>query len=316
MQFAEHNSADYTAPRMAQAPAAAVASSKTEGLSFAGCAGVLRPVRGGPKPSFSLIEVLLWLGVPKQNWCSMRRSAMTKGGAEVVDDIHIDGTHVMRLIAAHGRGAAIEAICRLMSTPPAVPAPGLVPATSEIAAAPEVPPVPAALGPAAVPKAAHSLDDGNDAAREDDASGHCEAARIGAVECACGVGTNRDEGSTGGRGGKAGKAASIINLHIEKLESAKTIGGCRIEEEAAAADALKWREAFDCTVEGGGRLVARSEDCVHRVRVEKDSVSVEGRVRRDCGRIAIGVTVRVEGIAAACRMARARTPLLHVSCIS
>ena len=94
----------------------------------------------------------------------MRRSAMTKGGVEVGDDIHIDGTHVMRLIAAHGRGAAIEAICRLMSTPPAVPAPGLVPATSEIAAAPEVPPVPAALGPAAVPKAAHSLDDGNDAA--------------------------------------------------------------------------------------------------------------------------------------------------------
>ena len=164
MQDAEHNSADYTALRMAQAPAAAVAASKTEGLSFAGCAGVLRPVRGGPKPSFSLIEVLLWLGVPKQNWCSMRRSAMTKGGVEVGDDIHIDGTHVMRLIAAHGRGAAIEAICRLMSTPPAVPAPGLVPATSEIAAAPEVPPVPAALGSAAVPQAALSLDDGNDAA--------------------------------------------------------------------------------------------------------------------------------------------------------
>ena len=164
MQDAEHNSAGYTAPRMAQAPAAAVAASKTEGLSFAGCAGVLRPVQGGPKPVFSLTEVLLWLGVPGKNWCSMRRSAMTKGGAEVVDDIHIDGTHVMRLIAAHGRGAAIEAICRLMSTPPAVPAPGLVPAASEIAAAPEVPLVPAALGPAAVPQAALSLDDANDAA--------------------------------------------------------------------------------------------------------------------------------------------------------
>ena len=157
-------SAGSTAPLMAQAPAAAVAS-KAEGLSFAGCAGVLRPVRGGPTPSFSLKEVLDWLGVPGKNHCSMRRSAMTKGGAEVVDDIHIDGTHVMRLIAAHGRGAAIEAICRLMSTtPPAVPAPGLVPATSEIAAAPEVPPVPAALGSAAVPQAALSLDDGNDAA--------------------------------------------------------------------------------------------------------------------------------------------------------
>ena len=32
-----------TAPLMAQAPAAAVAS-KTEGLSFAGCYGVLRPL--------------------------------------------------------------------------------------------------------------------------------------------------------------------------------------------------------------------------------------------------------------------------------
>jgi len=109
-----------TAPRMAQAPAAAVAASKTEGLSFAGCAGVLRPVRGGPTPSFSLKEVLDWLGVSKQNGCSMCRSARTKGGVTVGDDIHIDGTHVMRLIAAHGRGAAIEAICRLMSTPPKI----------------------------------------------------------------------------------------------------------------------------------------------------------------------------------------------------
>ena len=152
-----------TAPLMAQAPAAAVAS-KTEGLSFAGCYGVLRPLRGGPKPSFSLKEVLYWLGAPKQNGCSLRRSAMTKGGVEVGDDIHIDGTHVLRLIAAHKREAATEAICLLMSMQPAVPAPGLVSATSEIAAAPEVPPVPAALGPAAVPQAALSLDDGNDAA--------------------------------------------------------------------------------------------------------------------------------------------------------
>ena len=112
-------SAGSTAPLMAQAPAAAVAS-KTEGLSFAGCDGVLRPVRGGPKPSFVLQEVLDWLGVSKQNGCSMRRSARTKGGVTVGDDIHIDGTHVMRLIAAHGRGAAIEAICRLMSTPPKI----------------------------------------------------------------------------------------------------------------------------------------------------------------------------------------------------
>ena len=51
----------------------------------------------------------------------MRRSAMTKGGVEVGDDIHIDGTHVLRLIAAHKSEAATEAICLLMSMQPAVP---------------------------------------------------------------------------------------------------------------------------------------------------------------------------------------------------
>jgi hypothetical protein len=120
MQDAEHNSADYTAPRMAQAPVAAVAASKTEGLSFAGCHGDLRPVRGGPTPSFSLKEVLYWLGVRGKDHWIMRRSARTKGGVEVGDDIHIDGTHVLRLIAARKSEAATEAICLLMSTPPKI----------------------------------------------------------------------------------------------------------------------------------------------------------------------------------------------------
>ena len=53
----------------------------------------------------------------------MRRSAMTKGGVEVGDDIHIDGTHVLRLIAARKSEAATEAIRLLMSMPPAAVSP-------------------------------------------------------------------------------------------------------------------------------------------------------------------------------------------------
>ena len=108
---------------MAQTPTAAPAAPLPGAfLRLAGCYGDLRPVQGGPTPSFVLQEVLDWLGVPKQNGCSMRRSAMTKGGVEVGDDIHIDGTHVLRLIAANKSEAATEAICQLMSTQPAVPA--------------------------------------------------------------------------------------------------------------------------------------------------------------------------------------------------
>ena len=77
-------------------------------------------MRGGLTPSFSLKEVLYWLGVRGKDHRSMRRSAMTKGGVEVGDDIHIDGTHVLRLIAARKSEAATEAIRLLMSMPPAV----------------------------------------------------------------------------------------------------------------------------------------------------------------------------------------------------
>ncbi len=87
---------------MAQTPTAAPAAAPPAAfLRLAGCHGDLRPVQGGPTPSFVLQEVLDWLGVPKQNGCSMRRSAMTKGGVEVGGDIHIDGNHVLRLIADH-----------------------------------------------------------------------------------------------------------------------------------------------------------------------------------------------------------------------
>ena len=126
---------------MAQTPIAAPAAPLPAAfLRLAGCYGDLRPVQGGPTPSFVLQEVLDWLGVPKQNGCSMRRSAMTKGGVEVGDDIHIDCTHVLRLIAAHKSEAATEVICQLMSMQLAVPAqtvpvtPEIAPSTSETAA--------------------------------------------------------------------------------------------------------------------------------------------------------------------------------------
>ena len=79
----------------------------------------------------------------------MRRSAMTKGGVEVGDDIHIDCTHVLRLIAAHKREAATEAICQLMSTQPAVPA-QTVPVTPEVAEVPGTPSTSETAAPEAV----------------------------------------------------------------------------------------------------------------------------------------------------------------------
>ena len=106
-------------------------------------------MRGGLTPSFSLKEVLYWLGVPKQNGCSMRRSAMTKGGVEVGNDIHIDCTHVLRLIAAHKSEAATEAIRLLMSTQPAVPA-QTIPVTPENAGVPGTPSTSETAAPEAV----------------------------------------------------------------------------------------------------------------------------------------------------------------------
>ena len=135
---------------MAQTPTAAPAAPLPAAcLRLAGCHGDLRPVQGGPTPSFVLQEVLDWLGVPKQNGCSMRRSAMTKGGVEVGDDIHINCTHVLRLIAAHKREAATEAICQLMSTQPAVPA-QTVPVTPETAEVPGTPSTSETAAPEAV----------------------------------------------------------------------------------------------------------------------------------------------------------------------
>ena len=146
---------------MAQTPTAAPAAPLPAAfLRLAGCNGDLRPVRGGPTPSFVLQEVLDWLGVPKQNGCSMRRSAMTKGGVEVGDDIHIDCTHVLRLIAAHKSEAATEAICLLMSMRPVMPA-QTVPVTPEVAEVPGTPSTSETAAPeAVVPEApAQSLDD-------------------------------------------------------------------------------------------------------------------------------------------------------------
>ena len=135
---------------MAQTPTAAPAAPLPAAcLRLAGCHGDLRPVQGGPTPSFVLQEVLDWLGVPKQNGCSMRRSAMTKGGVEVGGDIHIGGTHVLRLIAAHKSEAATEAICLLMSMQLAVPA-QTVPVTPEVAEVPGTPSTSETAAPEAV----------------------------------------------------------------------------------------------------------------------------------------------------------------------
>ena len=85
---------------------------------------------------------------------------MTKGGVEVGSDIHIDCTHVLRLIAAHKSEAATEAICQLMSMQPAVPA-QTVPVTPEVAEVPGTPSTSETAAPeAVVPEApAQSLDD-------------------------------------------------------------------------------------------------------------------------------------------------------------
>ena len=135
---------------MAQTPTAAPAAPLPAAfLRLAGCNGDLRPVRGGPTPSFSLKEVLHWLGVRGKDHWIMRRSAMTKGGVEVGDDIHIDGTHVLRLIAARKSEAATEAIRLLMSMQPAVPA-QTVPVTPEVAEVPGTPSTSETAAPEAV----------------------------------------------------------------------------------------------------------------------------------------------------------------------
>ena len=141
---------------MAQTPTAAPAAPRPAAfLSLAGCHGDLRPVRGGLTPSFSLKEVLYWLGVRGKDHRSMRRSAMTKGGVEVGDDIHIDGTHVLRLIAARKSEAATEAIRLLMSMPPAQ----TVPATPDIVEVPGTPSTSETAAPEAEVPAQSLVDD-------------------------------------------------------------------------------------------------------------------------------------------------------------
>ena len=85
----------------------------------------------------------------------MRRSAMTKGGVEVGDDIHIDGTHVLRLIAARKSEAATEAIRLLMSMPPAQ----TVPATPDIVEVPGTPSTSETAAPEAEGPAQSLVDD-------------------------------------------------------------------------------------------------------------------------------------------------------------
>ena len=68
---------------------------------------------------------------------------------EVGGDIHIDCTHVLRLIAAHKSEAATEAICLLMSMQLAVPA-QTVPVTPEVAEVPGTPSTSETAAPEAV----------------------------------------------------------------------------------------------------------------------------------------------------------------------